>query len=570
MKHLLLTAFLAFGLSATAQDATQTLVLGNGSTAGATNLEYVSGTSGVGFAQTFTRYKMRAYRGCQIQRISIEADSDAEGTLFISKGVNDTPLYTQPITLAYGWNTVTLDTPYDIDGQELTFGYTLTSCPSHTLTYGRTLVEGTEYVNRGTGWERFTKGSARLSATLTGDNLPAADVALGAVQMPPFVRTGDDLVATAEVVNLGTATVKEVTMAFRTDTETYPVTVEGLNIKPRASKQISVPLTLTADGDYSLWLEATAVNGLADAAPIDNTSARHEVFAREAFGQRNVLLEIFSTERCTNCPEGHATIEAALGDKPNVIAMTHHAGFFDDQWTIPESVAYEWFYKSPEYNTTYAPGCMTDRTPWQAAYPEYYPYNTPVVNPSRGSLTAAYGEATAIPALAVIDLAVSYDEGTRQLTVDVDAEALVAMTGYDNPALNVFVVEDRVPTSKQENTTGIYYQRHVVRRALTPTWGLPMPAGGKISEHFTTELGERWKPDDVTVIAFVANYNAKDNADCRVMNSAEINLRGELSDIVTPELPAPATPVYNLHGQRVTTPCAPGLYIQGGRKVVLN
>lgn len=571
MKRLLLSALLTLGLSAAAQTTAPSLVIGNCSTAGATQLEYVNADAGAGYAVNFSRYKMRAYRGCRIQSLNIEADGEATGTLFIAKGINDAPAYTQAFTLRSGWNTVTLATPYDIDGQELTLGYTLESFPSHTLPYGRALIEGTEYINRGEGWERFTKGAARLSATLVGDALPAADIALGAVQMTPFVHTGEELVATADIVNLGTEAVREVTLAFHTDDATWPVTVSGLNIKSRTAKQVRVPLTLSADGDYSLWLEATAVNGLTDAAPIDNTSQRHEVFAREAFGQRMVLLEVFSTERCTNCPEGHATINAVLGDKPNVIEMTHHSGFFDDQWTIPESVAYEWFYKSPEYNTTFAPGCMTDRTAWSAAYPDYYPHNTPVFGPSRASLQAAYDEATAVPSLAVIDMDIAYDAATREVSLDVDAEALIAMTGYDHPALNVFLVEDGVPTMQQENTTGIYLQPHVVRRALTPTWGLPMTAGGRLTQHFTTVLEDKWRAEHISAVAFVANYNARSNADCRVMNAAEISLDGAITGIVAPtaDTATPAdTPTYNLHGQRVTTPCAPGLYIRGGRLVL--
>lgn len=52
---------------------------------------------------------------------------------------------------------------------------------------------------------------------------------------------------------------------------------------------------------------------------------------------KKILLENFTSEGCVNCPTGEKQIEAYLLTHPNVIVVSHHAGYKDDQWTIADS-----------------------------------------------------------------------------------------------------------------------------------------------------------------------------------------------------------------------------------------
>lgn len=284
-----------------------------------------------------------------------------------------------------------------------------------------------------------------------------------------------------------------------------------------------------------------------------------------SLAQRNVLVEVFSTERCTNCPAGHETLAYALGGKPNVIELVHHAGFFTDKFTIPESTAYEWFYKCSDYSSTFAPAFMMDRTHWDAL-PDYYYYPTPM-SMSFGSkaLKAAYAEAAAVPALANISITPTYNADERLLSLDVEAEALVATEGYEHPALNVFLTENEVFSVSQEGTFGSYTHQHIARQCLTTTWGEAFEAGGTISRRYEVVLPEGWNADNMTAVAFVANYNARSNADCRVMNAEEVKLIGTQGNVDGLQHPAAAaipSAVYNLQGQRMADgPLPHGLYI---------
>lgn len=290
-----------------------------------------------------------------------------------------------------------------------------------------------------------------------------------------------------------------------------------------------------------------------------------------SFSQRNVLVEVFSTERCTNCPAGHETLAYALGGKPNVIELVHHAGFFTDKFTIPESTAYEWFYKCSDYSSTFAPAFMMDRTHWDNL-PDYYYYPTPM-SMSFGSkaLKAAYAEAAAVPALANISITPTYNADERLLSLDVEAEALVATEGYEHPALNVFLTESEVFSVSQEGTFGSYTHQHIARQCLTTTWGEAFEAGGTISRHYEVTLPEGWNADNMTAVAFVANYNARSNADCRVMNAEEVKLTGAegiIDGLQSPAAAAAPPAVYNMQGQRMTDgPRQPGLYIRDGKVI---
>lgn len=298
------------------------------------------------------------------------------------------------------------------------------------------------------------------------------------------------------------------------------------------------------------------------------------------FGQRNVLVEVFSTERCTNCPAGHETLAYALGGKTNVIELVHHAGFFTDKFTIPESTAYEWFYKSADYSTSFAPAFMMDRTHWDAL-PDYYYYPTPV-SMSFGSkaLKAAYAAAAEVPALASICIVPSYSADNRLLALDVEAEALVA-AGYEQPALNVFLVENDVFSKSQEGSFGSYTHQHLVRQCLTTTWGESLSladdegaasACATINRHYEVTLPDDWNAQNMTAVAFVANYNARSNADCRVMNAEETSITTAVPDaVLTPPTSATAdSSIYNIIGQ----PCSPrttvpGVYVKNHKKVIL-
>lgn len=236
---------------------------------------------------------------------------------------------------------------------------------------------------------------------------------------------------------------------------------------------------------------------------------------------RRVLLEFFSTERCTNCPLAHSNLERLFGDGgDSIIMLSHHAGFYDDAFTIPESTEYEWFY-SP-YRGMYAPAAMFDRTCFEQL-PEIYGDQVPIFDGSKASyLQPAYAAAAAVPALADIEITTQYDAATRQLQLTVSGNTSAEAVG--DLRLNVFLTEDSLFTQTQAGAYGAFYHHHSARQCLTGTWGETIYSGASFERSYTTTLPAQWNARHIDVVAFASYYNAEDRQSCQVLNAASASI----------------------------------------------
>lgn len=517
----------------------QSLVIGNCNTEDNGRLEWVGDKANVGFASRFTRYKMRAYNGCQMKSVTVRLDGDCSGRVFVA---SDSKMKTRLVEKAFKavdmenpWFEVVFDTPLNLDGKEVYIGYELDSAPASTLLYCSPLVTGsTEYMNAGDGWKIVSERCGMFYATVTGSNLPKNEVCLSSVSMPTVAGT-EAFHPTAEIVNLGADNVTSLEVSYNIigTSEPYIKNIDGLSIAPRKSKTVTLPeLTLPEDGDYELSVTISKVNGMDDAAPVDNSSSTKKVFVRSNLPKRKPLLEVFSTERCTSCPEGHEIIEKALGDKADIIELCHHAGFYIDQFTIDESVDYEWFYKTENYTTSYAPAVMFDRTSMYRENPSMYTMDVPLFEPTATRLNFAYNIRNSEPALASLALASRYDKSSRTVSVDVDAEVLVLLKGVESPVLNVFLTEDSVMSNRQEGAKpNMFCHRNVARACLTTAWGENI-TNGKLVKTYTAKIDEAWDENKMKVVAFVSNYDGNSNCNCAVLNAESVRLTEESNGIV--------------------------------------
>lgn len=142
---------------------------------------------------------MTAYKGCTISAIKVglnTASVDDKDTLrvFITNDLNGKPLYEQEQTSwTRSWNTITLNTPFVIDGQALYIGYEVSG--QKFLAYTNMLVENEEWVkcDKAFGWEKYEGEPtlrAALQAVVTGDNLPQHNVQILNTKMPNYTLPG--------------------------------------------------------------------------------------------------------------------------------------------------------------------------------------------------------------------------------------------------------------------------------------------------------------------------------------------------------------------------------------------
>lgn len=210
--------------------------------------------------------------------------------------------------------------------------------------------------------------------------------------------------------------------------------------------------------------------------------------------QRVVLLEDYTGQGCLNCPNAHdvaTQLHEAYHD--NLIVVSMHAGML--AYPYPDGL------KQPE-GDAYA----------TAVGVEFYPSG--MVNRRGGLLDnylswsgAVYNE---LQRESQIQLTVNANLSSDSiLSVNVDMIALAAISGK----LQLWIVEDsiiamqKLPTGKYDPK---YVHNHVFRGAINGTWGedISLTLGEEKTKcHNDFELNAAWKPENLSVVAFVYNDN---------------------------------------------------------------
>lgn len=246
-------------------------------------------------------------------------------------------------------------------------------------------------------------------------------------------------------------------------------------------------------------------------------------FSFSQSGVKRILLEEFSTAPCGFCPEGDIFAQQIISNHPQVIWVTHHAGFGIDSMTIAESSAIAGAF------TTFAPGACIDRM--DIPLPPYT--IPPYIAISRQKWDSICVAHLNDPPVVDINIINNYDSVTRILNCTVDASFITSPATGDL-RLNLFLYEDSVvgfgngydQTNYFNSTPGHpfynagdpivgYVHHHVMRKVPSGTWGMAgiipaIPAAGSSYSHTfnNISISSLWKDNDIYVVAFVSYYNA--------------------------------------------------------------
>lgn len=456
--------------------------------------------------------------------------ADKGAKIFITKNLNGIYDYEQPVTdIVNMWNQVELTTPFLIDGDSVYIGYEYYATNKNYV--GRLTSEkdtSMDWCYLNGEWVKSQNTSAlAIQGIVQGEHLPKYNITLKSTDVLTYAELGKSASISGEFVNMGTATLTGFDVRYRLNGgEWIAETVNNVNI-PYESSYIfrTNHLTFPDTGEYTVEISVDKLNGHDDTASYDNVSSAYTIGCVNAFTTRNVLLEIFSTERCPNCPAGHKHLQAIVNHHPNVLMVGHHSGYGTDDYTIQPSIDYEWF-----YNTSLsAPSVMLDRRN-QFRYNKRLPDFSPVF--SAESLTTELLEnALEIPAFATVDLRTEYDGNTREATIHVEGKRLLPLEG-NNSRLFVYITEDNIFTNTQAGTDGKeYYHQHTLRQVLTDTWGDPINLDNGYSADYHATIPHTQNSDEMHIVAFVANYNPEDVNNCTVYNVTQVKLNGNESAI---------------------------------------
>lgn len=499
------------------------------------------------------------YQGASIigVRIGVAADCAKGVTLFVRSDLQADSAFTFKTPALYeGWNDIYFDKPYTYPATSLCVGY-------EVATGVKPGVSGTATANscwalNDNRWQNLAStGTAPLCVELLidGGSYAHTDVALLSVDSvtaavaTPFSFTGRVRNNTSDVLT---------TLRMSYDLGNGPVEADAqvADVLPGESGQFTLPVEgPSAIGRFSIPLTALSVGGQADEYAFNNTlSAPLRVLSEIV--RRKVLVEEFTGQQCPNCPGGAARIHEGLKDQNQYVMIAHHTGYGTDALTAPSTTKLNWFYNS---STTYAPAMMIDRKDL-SAYGVSKNGNTnptPVfVVPQAALVKAIYQWESTQAAPVSIDLKRSYDAATRQLTVQVGMKQVEGMAVGSNPALTLCIIENNIVAYQYPEGDNYVHQK-ANRAFLTQALGDPvsLSTDGPTYATYTTTLDASWKPENMEIVAFVANYDETNCTNCTVYNAEGCALEGNdvVDGISTPEVASSATiqAVYDLQGARL-------------------
>lgn len=442
------------------------------------------------------------------------------------------PVYSQEFTpTKQAWNEVTLDTPYTLDSKEFYVGYQIYASSSQNYPFGIDDQQANPngdivgYLDEESGSYQYLSlgsqgfGNNCIKIVLSGDNLPKYDLAIEDLTVKQYITTGSEFSISATVKNAASEAINTFDVAYQIGNADPVVSTVTLDA-PLANTQsytFSIDkLVINEDGAYDVTVTVSNPNGQADEYEADNSMTK-AVTALSTLVPRKVLLENFSTAQCGNCPRVHEFIKGILKDRNDVAWVVHHTGYGTDTYTISESEKYLWFYGG---GGTYAPAAMLDRRCLKelGAQGAQGVVTAPVFFPdSKESLTEFINYCADQPAFISLNITDVYNEETRELTVRVTGESSAELAVAPN--INIFLTEDGLK-GYQSGGGNSYPHSHAIRKVMTSTWGDQLTFdSNKFDVTYTCKLDEDWKAENMSVIAFVADYNEKNYNECMVHNT---------------------------------------------------
>ena len=208
---------------------------------------------------------------------------------------------------------------------------------------------------------------------------------------------------------------------------------------------------------------------------------------------KKVLIEDFTGQRCVNCPKATemiAKLHDTFGD--NIVAVGIYGGPFGKSTTgkfYPLTTETGEYY-NVKNNVTEQPYGAFNRQYYLADYQQW---------------ENIVAELISMQTVINMECENTYDEASRQLTINVKAKGLDNVEGA---YLQVWLTEDNIvntqymPDGKPNKD---YVHNHVFRTSVNDRDGEPITItkDGTTEKTYTTKLDSEWKAEDMDVVAFV-------------------------------------------------------------------
>ena len=467
----------------------------------------------------------------------------------------------QKADIVKGWNVIKFDTPYTIPADNTTGLYIGYSTYQTSSNYGMAVLETPQpnalWVQLGTDAEwvdRSAEGTLCIEAIISGDELPLHNLRLLSLSAPEdYVILRGQMTVTGMVKNVALQTITGFDVETRFDC-TDKVYQSHVDLTLAHLEESEFSYTIEPDihevGEGTVTVTITHLNEGDDENMDDNTQSRTFNIVAEDFARR-VLLEEFTTERCSNCPRVATYLHNILEDeyyKENVVAVCHHSAYYTDWLTIPSDNDLLWYFN--DGGSTYAPAMMLDR--WTTNPTG----TTPVFIPnSESDLKAAINHCLRQPAFVSVNMQAKLDTGEKIVKVLVQGSRSKENITVNPARITVWLVEDNILAHGQAGAGSQWTHQHT-GRDINNTWGdvINWEEDGSYSYECQFRVRSDYKQENLLVAAMIYDYD-EDVAKNIVCNANQVHVTVDesstgINQMIT-EYNHAGSQAYDLMGRKV-------------------
>lgn len=436
-----------------------------------------------------------------------------------------------------GWNSVLFDAPYTIEeGQSFLVGFEFAQKTKKKGGYYSDVCYPLSVVKEGLKnrpvmlFYQGESGEGWYNVENTGDNLSIQLIVEGDFKDYGAMPFGFGTVA-AELDKASSATVQLLNMGLDSlRALSYTLTVDGVKGEEQTCA-LAAPVAANELGTFDITLPAVSTYGrkrvVVDVTKVDGRENQAETRAANGyvgiaqdFFPRNVLIEEFTTENCSNCPRVAGYLHKMLKDvdEERVFAVSHHSAFYTDWLTQPCDVdIYSLMFGGS--GDSFAPAMMLNRN--SSILQDTPSRQGNVFIPSSHAEIAYYAnQLMEEQANSQLEIEVAPSADGTQATVIVKGRCNEAFE-MDKSRLTLYLTEDSIAAKNQEGADGPFYHMHVIRY-YNASWGdkVVWNDDATFTATYTLDVGWDWDKKQLKCVAFLSKLNDADFSDNKIDNSA--------------------------------------------------
>lgn len=531
MKRLLFTLLLILSFGLPSLHAEE-FVLGGCNHKIATNGHGSDAAGNIAAAMYIPGSKLRSLAGNQISRIEVGLSSRINVrnlNVWVRKSLDGENLAVFTVERpVQGWNSITFSSPYtiesNIDGLYVGYDYE-NSGSSHPVSFMGNGSEYTSYLKINNGkWEDMSeKGALSIEAVVTGNNLPQFDLALVSANIyPNMAEALNSYTVSGVVTNLALKDVTGFTFSVNVDGQSVGTGHVSTTVEKGATRSFSYGIVTSVPLQDEAEVVISSIDGGQDADMTNNSA-----IAKVSF-PKNVVVEEFTTERCTNCPNAAKWFNNALESDPSyrerVVPVCHHSAFGTDWLTRDCDTELLWLFNMD--GMSFAPAAMFNR---HSAFRKgmYQDKYEPIValrsqSDFEDCIKAELQETTHAMVGISIEEERTTDAGTE---FDINV-SVITDEGFSlkNPVLVFYTLENEVQALRQEGASGTYYHHHVIRTDNGSNGETVDLTSGYFSKTYTVTLEPTWNRNNLYFAAFVVNSDPTNVDNNMIENGAVLYL----------------------------------------------